>query len=99
MVSLSKLNSKEATAAKGAGKAKPRAKADAPPSLNEASEITKNPPRDKKETMVPMQFMVPESVAETFAQIAARDCGYKKGAKSQLFLRMFEAYRTSTDYQ
>ncbi len=94
MATLSKLK-KSATAAKNTSPVAAR-KAASPPSIDDASAITDNPPRDKPEEWVFLQFRVPASMGDEFAAIAARDFGTKHGFKMKLFKRMFEAYKDST---
>jgi hypothetical protein len=71
-------------------------KAAAPPSMDEASSITHEPARDKPEEITHLQFRVPVSIADEFAAMALRDIGRSHGAKSKLFLRMFQAYKDGT---
>lgn len=63
-----------------------------PPKRAEAPQNTKLPPRDKKEPNKPLQVQVPESVFEDFGEEAGRLFGFTHGAKSRLFLQMWEAY-------
>lgn len=64
-----------------------------PPQRAEAPQNIKVPPRDKKEANKPLQVQVPESVFESFSEEAGRVFGFTHGAKSRLFLQMWEAYR------
>lgn len=66
-----------------------------PPQRAEAPQNTKLPPRDKKEANKPLQVQVPESVFEAFSEEAGRMFGFTHGAKSRLFLHMWEAHKAS----
>ena len=48
-------------------------------------------PRPAEKT-VPIQVWVPPGVAEAFGERAGVDFGFKKGAKSRLFLAMWRRY-------
>lgn len=67
-------------------------KADGPPTEAQAPANTKNPPRDKKEPTGRIEFSVPESVIPQFMERASQEFGFRKGAKSQLFLKIWEDY-------
>jgi hypothetical protein len=64
-----------------------------PPQSAEAPRNTERPAREKEEEHRPLQFRVPASVFEAFSREAGEAFGYKKGAKSELFLRMWETYQ------
>ena len=63
-----------------------------PPALVEAPRNTARPAREKEEDTRPLQFRVPEFVFEAFSREAGEKYGFKKGAKTDLFLKMWEAY-------
>jgi hypothetical protein len=63
-----------------------------PPAREAAPQNIKVAPREKKETNKPLQVQVPESVFEAFSQEAGQAFGFSHGAKSKLFLQMWEAY-------
>lgn len=65
----------------------------APPPMAEAPRNTERPAREKTEEHRPLQLRVPASVFEAFSREAGETFGFKKGAKSELFMRMWEAYR------
>ena len=69
-----------------------RAGKGAPPPLTEAPRNTDRPAREKEEEQRPLQFRVPASVFEAFSREAGEAFGFKKGAKSELFLRIWSAY-------
>lgn len=74
-------------ALKPSGKGEPPARAEAPGN-------TQNAPREKKEAVKPLQVQVPESLFEEFGEEAGRTFGFTRGAKSRLFLQMWELYRS-----
>ena len=43
----------------------------------------------------PLQLMVPPDVFDAFSARAGEEFGFTKGAKSRLFLAMWEAYRST----
>lgn len=63
-----------------------------PPPMAEAPRNTERPAREKAEEQRPLQFRVPASVFEEFSREAGEAFGFKKGAKSELFLRIWDAY-------
>jgi hypothetical protein len=65
----------------------------APPPATEAPRNTERPAREKGEAQLPLQFRVPESTFEAFSREAGEMFGFKKGAKSELFMRMWEIYQ------
>jgi hypothetical protein len=71
-------------------------KGEGPPPPQDAPGNTGKAPRDKIEAKVSVDFSVPESVAEDFGQEAGRVFGFKKGAKSKLFLKLWEDYLAGT---
>jgi hypothetical protein len=52
-----------------------------------------NPPRERTEATKPLQFKVPESEFEAFSAQAGKEFSWSKGAKSELFLKMWEHYK------
>lgn len=55
-------------------------------------------PREKTEATRPLQFKVPESAFETFSAQAGKEFGWTKGAKSKLFLKLWEQYMQKLDH-
>ena len=51
--------------------------------------------RPATEKTVPIQVWVPPSVGEAFSERAGVEYGFKKGAKSALFLEMWRRYEGS----
>lgn len=64
----------------------------APPPREMAPNIIQADPRPTEGKNKPLQVMVPPEVFEAFGERAGRDFGFSKGAKSQLFLAMWDAY-------
>lgn len=64
----------------------------APPPRENAQNVIQADPRPHEGKNKPLQVMVPPEVFEAFGERAGRDFGYSKGAKSQLFLAMWESY-------
>ena len=52
--------------------------------------------RSEKEALRPLQVRIPVSTFEEFSERAGREFGFSHGAKKQLFLRMWEAYKAQT---
>lgn len=75
----------------------------APPPAFEAPDIIADNTRPEEkvlkkptEEMKPLQFRVPPSVFEEFSEFAGRQFGFNKGAKSNLFLKMWAEYKIKT---
>lgn len=66
----------------------------APPPRAKVADVIKADPRPSDGKNKPLQVMVPPDVFEAFSQRAGEDFGFSKGAKSQLFLAMWEAYQS-----
>lgn len=64
-----------------------------PPKLEDAPNIIAKPPRETREGIKAIQFKIPESVYEDFCIEAVKRMGGGTGAKSDLFLRMWESYK------
>jgi hypothetical protein len=65
----------------------------APPPVDEAHDVIATDTRDAKEPLRPLQVRIPQSVFEEFSERAGREFGFSHGAKKQLFLKMWEAYK------
>lgn len=82
-----------------------RTKREAPPSIEDRSNIIEANPRDEqaappspaeaKEPLKALSFKLPESVVREFAELAFQTFGPTHGAKQQLMMRMFESYKDS----
>jgi hypothetical protein len=65
----------------------------APPATETAPDVVASDTRGEKEALRPLQVRVPVSVFESFSEQAGREFGFSHGAKKQLFLKMWEAYK------
>jgi hypothetical protein len=66
----------------------------APPPADDTEDvIATNPRNDDKVPLRPLQVRVPETVFAEFSEQAGREFGFTHGAKKQLFLRMWQAYK------
>lgn len=66
----------------------------APPQADDAQDvIATNPRADDKVPLRPLQVRVPETVFAEFSEQAGREFGFTHGAKKQLFLKMWQAYK------
>lgn len=65
-----------------------------PPPAEEASDvIAENVRPEDKEPQRPLQVRIPASVFTEFSEMAGREFNFTHGAKKQLFLKMWEAYK------
>lgn len=69
-------------------------KASGPPPADAAPNNLDRPARDKTETKGKIEFSVPEWLIEDFSAEAARRFGFKKGSKSQMFMQLWDEYKT-----
>ena len=67
-----------------------------PPPPDVTNTNLKTSPRGKPAKKSKIEFSVPEPLLDEFAQEAGRRFGFKKGSKSNLFLAMWEEYKTRT---
>ena len=67
-----------------------------PPAPDVTNTNLRTRPREKPTQKSKIEFSVPESLLDEFAQEAGRRFGFKKGSKSNLFLAMWEEYKTRT---
>lgn len=65
----------------------------APPPADDTPDVIATDTRDAKEPLRPLQVRIPQSVFEEFSERAGREFGFSHGAKKQLFLKMWEAYK------
>ena len=67
----------------------------APPPAEDTPDViaTDTRARDAKEPLRPLQVRIPQSVFEEFSERAGREFGFSHGAKKQMFLKMWEAYK------
>jgi len=65
----------------------------APPAADAAPEVILEDTRAEKVAARPLQVRVPVTVFEEFSEQAGREYGFSHGAKKQLFLKMWKAYK------
>ena len=68
----------------------------APPVADVAPDVIAEDPRHDTEPQRPIQVRVPESVFIEFSERAGREFGFTHGAKKQLFLKMWKAYKAQS---
>lgn len=64
----------------------------APPPRSGTESLIDADRRPAEEKNKPLQLMVPPGVFEAFSARAGQEFGFTKGAKSRLFLAMWDAY-------
>lgn len=72
-----------------------------PPLPEAASDVIATDPRpqpkeEATERQRPLQVRVPESTFIEFSELAGREFGFTHGAKKQLFLKMWKAYKAQS---
>lgn len=68
-----------------------------PPPADDASDvIAENGRGDEAEPLRPLQVRIPASVFAEFSETAGREFGFTHGAKKQLFLKMWKAYKAQS---
>jgi len=65
----------------------------APPPAHETPDVIAEDKRSEKEALRPLQVRIPVSTFEEFSERAGREFGFSHGAKKQLFLKMWDAYK------
>ncbi len=65
----------------------------APPPADDTPDVIAEDTRDEKVVLKPIQVRVPKEVFEEFSEQAGREYGFRHGAKKQLFLKMWQAYK------
>lgn len=68
----------------------------APPPADETPDVIAEDTRPEKEELRPLQVRVPKSIFEEFSEQAGREYGFSHGAKKQLFLKMWKAYKAQS---
>lgn len=68
----------------------------APPAADTAPDVIAQDTRGAKEPLKPLQVRIPKSTFEEFSEQAGREYGFSHGAKKQLFLKMWEAYKAQS---
>lgn len=68
-----------------------------PPPAEDTTDVTDTDPRgDGKAPTRPLQVRIPETVFAEFSERAGKEFGFTHGSKKQLFLKMWEAYKTQS---
>lgn len=70
-----------------------RGKGAPPPAEDAPDVIAENARAEEKEPLRPLQVRIPASVFAEFSETAGREFGFTHGAKKQLFLKMWKAYK------
>ncbi len=65
----------------------------APPQAEAAPDVIAEDTRPEKVELKPLQVRIPKAIFEEFSEQAGREYGFSHGAKKQLFLKMWEAYK------
>ena len=65
----------------------------APPPADDTPDVIAQDTRGGKVELRPIQVRVPQDVFEEFSEQAGREYGFTHGAKKQLFLKMWKAYK------
>ena len=65
----------------------------APPPADDTPDVIATDPRPERTELRPLQVRIPTQVFEEFSEQAGREFGFTHGAKKQLFLKMWEAYK------
>jgi hypothetical protein len=64
-----------------------------PPPVSEAPDVIAENRRAEKVELRPLQVRIPARVFEEFGETAGREFGFTHGAKKQLFLKIWAAYK------
>lgn len=73
-----------------------KSKGTPPPAEGTLDIIAENRRLDEKEPLRPLQVRIPTRVFEEFSETAGREFGFTHGAKKQLFLKMWDAYKAQS---
>lgn len=65
----------------------------APPAAEVAPDVISDDTRAEKVELKPLQVRIPKTIFEEFSEQAGREYGFSHGAKKQLFLKMWKAYK------
>lgn len=65
----------------------------APPRAEATPDVIAEDTRPEKVELKPLQVRIPKTIFEEFSEQAGREYGFSHGAKKQLFLKMWEAYK------
>ena len=76
------------------GKLKARTGKGTPPAPEVTNQNLKTLPREKPAKKGKIEFSVPENILDEFAQEAGHRFGFKKGSKSDLFVAIWNEYKS-----
>ena len=65
----------------------------APPPADDTPDVIAEDTRAEKVELKPLQVRIPKAIFEEFSEQAGREYGFSHGAKKQLFLKMWQAYK------
>lgn len=65
----------------------------APPPAEAAPDVVATDTRAEPVELRPLQVRIPKTIFEEFSERAGREFGFSHGAKKQLFLKMWKAYK------
>jgi hypothetical protein len=68
----------------------------APPQADDFPDVIAANKRPETTALRPLQVRIPVPVFEEFSETAGREFGFSHGAKKQLFLKMWAAYKAQT---
>lgn len=68
----------------------------APPPADDSPDVIAINERSEEQELRPLQVRIPASVFEEFGEQAGREFGFSRGAKKQLFLKMWETYKAQS---
>lgn len=64
-----------------------------PPKIEGTTDLIAENARPEDIELRPLQVRIPKSVFEEFSECAGREFGFIHGAKKQMFLKMWKAYK------
>jgi len=65
----------------------------APPPADQALDVIADDKRAETVELRPLQVRIPKAIFEDFSERAGKEYGFSHGAKKQLFLKMWKAYK------
>ena len=65
----------------------------APPPADTTPDVIADNPRSETTEMKALQVRIPSDVFADFSETAGREFGFSHGAKKQMFLKIWEAYK------
>lgn len=68
----------------------------APPPAEDVQDVTQDISRTGKPELRPLQVRIPREIFEEFSEQAGREFGFTHGAKKQMFLKVWRAYKAQS---